>query len=279
MHTTPDNSYEKFILTQVEYWFGSDTKYESMTLHDRRVDDLFAKRLRQQFLEPSKVISALCGPESKNLCAVYFEDINAANQFLASNPLLQNTLKTTWAGCTIFWLRLADRVPSNLTTSSIYWISAAWVPILNLYPDGTTSYFRPQARIVTIKCGTIVWPQALLDGFDIRIIEKTFGPPIYRNSSNKYVLNLDSLARMFCCGLHLFYDACIKKLFTRVPGQTVMAEISDDTLLSKISYSLHDHAKNFPGFPLDELRVARLSKLIEEIKRICPPANMQPAQS
>ena len=158
-----------------------------------------------------------------DLCAVFFVTPASQEDFLKSNPQLQNTLITRGPLGTVLWLRCSGALTFSASLrGSQCWVGATEAVVVATRGDVEPAYTIVNlARPVAVSFANIIWSEPMRIEIIFSSIEAGYAEPTAKDPQNRIIPCWDFWARSFAAIHHVCFDIRRDTFLLQPPGHAV----------------------------------------------------------
>ena len=213
------------------------------------------------------LIGIECGSASAGLGGVVFQNQAAADAYLKDNPVLRNTLITSWPpSAVVIWIR-PDWSPRNVSLAGVHWTSAGIIPVA-LPGEPLGKHVLGGGAIASPQFMDLTWPSGLKEAFEILLLERVLGPKYRRLGPGKVVLNRAFWATFLAGKMGLVYRVEQEGFFRLKSGEAEQLEpVTTAQVFIDTTSLLQQAAMLDPQrFPVGQIRLPVIKSLVEHMK-------------
>ncbi len=221
-----------------------------------------AMNLMQIHEPPKDLIAVQLGATDDDLAVLGCRSPSELQAFLGQNPALAESLTTIWNGWYLLWLRTDVRC-ENVILEGWMWLVKAAIPV---YVLGSVVEFVRDGESVRVAFESIKWSQALGQRLQMAQLRQKYGQCFHR-ASGKKTLNELFWANVLAEVLNVYYDPDRDGFLQPADDGTPARKLDCQDVRRLVADAMQTFAGVWhEGFPLNELRPARIRQLIERMK-------------
>lgn len=169
---------------------------------------------------PLRNVGVLTGTSGGRLCAIRFDRVEGAEQFLVVNPLLRATLRTKSCGKVELWVRGVGWIPLSQNLDGIFWLGEeGWIEIATARFNFKQFEILHPANPVEVRVLHLAWDEGRRNFLLEQFCAFQHGPPVTLNAQGKQVPNYYFWAAFLAELMSIRYHPRTKKFYWRVQPQ------------------------------------------------------------